>query len=112
VAGHNRRPTTLAATSPGGGQPGAGPFPHQIALELGQGSEQGTQRHVQQASEAGRTPGEQGQAHALLVKSARDSDWQATRQAIGELTRKLLVVHRLLAAKERLAKREPPTERP
>jgi hypothetical protein len=32
------------------------------------------------------------------------------RQALDELMRKLLVVHRLLEAEERLAKREPPTE--
>jgi hypothetical protein len=65
--------------------------------------------HDQQASEARRTPGEQGEAHALLVKAVSDADWQAARQALDELMRKLLV-HRLLEAEERLAKREPPTE--
>ena len=34
----------------------------------------------------------------------------ASRRALDELLRKLLVVHRLLEAEERLAKREPPTE--
>jgi hypothetical protein len=37
---------------------------------------------------------------------------QAARQALDELMRKLLVVHRLLEAEERLAKREPPAEAP
>jgi hypothetical protein len=55
-------------------------------------------------------PGEQGEAHALLVKAVSDVDWQAARQPLDELMRKLLVVHRLLEAEERLAKREPPTE--
>jgi hypothetical protein len=54
--------------------------------------------------------GEQGEAHALLVKAVSGSEWQAARQALDELLRKLLVVHRLLGAEERLAKREPPTE--
>jgi hypothetical protein len=58
----------------------------------------------------GETPGEQGEAHALLVKAVHDADWHAARQALDELMRKLLVVHRLLEAEERLAKREPPTE--
>jgi hypothetical protein len=34
----------------------------------------------------------------------------AAPPALDELMRKLLVVHRLLEAEERLAKREPPTE--
>jgi hypothetical protein len=42
-------------------------------------------------------------------KAASDPDWQAARQALDQLLRKLLV-HRLLEAEERLAKREPPTE--
>jgi hypothetical protein len=54
------------------------------------------------------TPQEQGEAHALLVKAVSDPDRQAARQALDELMRKLLVVHRLLEAEERLAKREPP----
>jgi CheY-like chemotaxis protein len=52
------------------------------------------------------TPEEQGEAHALLVKAVSDPDWQPARQAVDELMRKLLVVHRLLEAEERLAKRE------
>ena len=56
------------------------------------------------------TPEEQGEAHALLVKAVSDPDWQAARQALDELMRKLLVVHRLLEAEERLAKREPPAD--
>jgi hypothetical protein len=50
------------------------------------------------------TPEEHGQAHALLVKAVSDPDWQAARQALEELMHKLLVVHRLLEAEERLAK--------
>jgi hypothetical protein len=56
------------------------------------------------------TPEEQGEAHALLVKAASEPDWHAARQALDELMRKLLVVHRLLEAEERLAKREPPAD--
>jgi hypothetical protein len=58
------------------------------------------------------TPEEQSQAHALLVKAVSDPDWQAARQALDELLRKLLVLDRLLGAEERLAKREPPAEPP
>jgi hypothetical protein len=56
------------------------------------------------------TPEEQGQAHALPVKAVSDPDWQAARQALDELMRKLLVVHRLLEAEQRLAKGQPPAE--
>jgi hypothetical protein len=56
------------------------------------------------------TPEEHGEAHALLVKAVSDPDWQAARQALEELMRKLLVVHRLLQAEERLAKRESPAD--
>jgi hypothetical protein len=56
------------------------------------------------------TPEEHGETHALLVKAVSDPDWQAARQALDELLRKLLVVHQLLEAEERLAKREPPAE--
>ena len=50
---------------------------------------------------------DQEQAHALLSRAVRDPDWRAARQALDDLMRKLLVVHRLLEAEERLAKREP-----
>jgi CheY-like chemotaxis protein len=53
------------------------------------------------------TPQEHGEAHALLVKAASDPDGQAANQALDELMRKLIVVHRLLEAEERLTKREP-----
>ncbi len=33
------RPATVAATGPGSSQPSAGPFPDQVAFELGQGGE-------------------------------------------------------------------------
>jgi hypothetical protein len=56
------------------------------------------------------TPEEQGEAHVLLVRAVSDLDWQAARQALEELVRKLLVVHRLLQAEERLARREPPAD--
>jgi hypothetical protein len=56
------------------------------------------------------TPEEHGEAHALLVKAVSDPDWQAARQALDQLLRKLLVVHQLLEAEERLAKRKPPAE--
>jgi hypothetical protein len=52
------------------------------------------------------TPEEQEQAHALLTRAVSDPDWQTASQALDELMRKLLVVHRLLEAEERLARRE------
>jgi hypothetical protein len=44
---------------------------------------------------------------ALLVKAVTDPDWQAASQALDDLMRKLIVIHRLLEAEERLPKREP-----
>jgi hypothetical protein len=58
------------------------------------------------------TPEEQGEAHALLVRAVSDPDWQAACQALDDLMRKLLVIHRLLEAEERLAQRAPPAEPP
>ena len=56
------------------------------------------------------TPAEHGEAHALLVKAVTDPDWQAASKALDELMGKLIVVHRLLEAEERLPKREPWTD--
>jgi hypothetical protein len=56
------------------------------------------------------TPAEHGQAHALLVRAVTDPDWQAATKALDELMGKLIVVHRLLEAEERLPKREPLTD--
>ena len=53
------------------------------------------------------TPEEQEQAHALLTRAVSDPNWRTASQALDDLMRKLLVVHRLLEAEERLAKREP-----
>ena len=53
---------------------------------------------------------EQEQAQALLSRALSDPDWRAASQALDDLMRKLLVVHRLLEAEERLAKREPPAD--
>ena len=50
---------------------------------------------------------EQEQAHALLTAALSDPDWRAASQALDDLMRKLLVVHRLLEAEEHLAEREP-----
>jgi hypothetical protein len=52
------------------------------------------------------TPEEREQAHALLTRAVSDPDWRTASQALDDLMRKLLVVHRLLEAEERLAKRE------
>jgi hypothetical protein len=41
-------------------------------------------------------------------RALSDPDWQTASQALDDLMRKLLVVHRLLEAEERLAKRELP----
>ena len=51
------------------------------------------------------TPEEREQAHALLTRAVSDPNWRTASQALDDLTRKL-VVHRLLEAEERLAKRE------
>jgi hypothetical protein len=53
------------------------------------------------------TPEEQEQAHALLTRAVSDPNWRTASQALDDLMRKLLVVHRLLEAEERLAKRMP-----
>jgi hypothetical protein len=52
------------------------------------------------------TPEEQEHVHALLARAVSDPDWRTASQALDELVRKLLLVHRLLEAEERLAKRE------
>jgi hypothetical protein len=52
------------------------------------------------------TPEEHGEAHALLVRAVTDPDWQAANKALDELMRKLIVLHRLLKAEERLPRRE------
>ena len=53
------------------------------------------------------TPEEQEQAHALLTRALTDPTWRTVGQALDDLMRKLPVVHRLLEADERLAKRTP-----
>ena len=53
------------------------------------------------------TPEEQEQAHAFLTRALTDPNWRAATQALDDLLRKLLVVHRLLEAEGRLARREP-----
>jgi len=60
------------------------------------------------------TPAEHGEAHALLVRAVTDPDWQAASQALDDLMRKLVVMHRLLEAEERLpnASRNATADRP
>ena len=53
------------------------------------------------------TPEEQGEAHARLSRALTDPDWRAAREALDELMGKLLVVHRMLEAEERLSRRQP-----
>jgi hypothetical protein len=53
------------------------------------------------------TPEERKQAHALPTRALSDPNWRTASQALDDLMRKLLVVHRLLEAEERLAKRTP-----
>ena len=53
------------------------------------------------------TPEDKAQAHALLSRAVSDPNWRTASQALDDLMRKLLVVHRLLEAEERLAKRRP-----
>ena len=56
------------------------------------------------------TSEEQKQAHALLTRAVSDPNWRTASQALDDLMRKLLVVHRLLEAEERLVKRRPSAE--
>ncbi len=51
---------------------------------------------------------EREQAQALLTRALGDPNWRTASQALDDLLRKLLEVHRLLEAEERLANREPP----
>jgi hypothetical protein len=53
------------------------------------------------------TSEERRQAHALLTRALSDPNWRTASHALDDLMRKLLVLHRLLEAEERLAKREP-----
>jgi hypothetical protein len=53
------------------------------------------------------TPEEQAQGHALLTRAVSDPDWQAASQALDDLMGKLVVLHRLLEAEERLPQRTP-----
>jgi hypothetical protein len=45
-----------------------------------------------------------------LPRALTNPNWRTASQALDDLMRKLLVVHRLLEAEERLTDREPPTE--
>jgi hypothetical protein len=56
-------------------------------------------------------PEEREQAHALLTRALSDPNWRTASEALDELMRKLLVVHRLLEAEERLGQREPRGDR-
>jgi hypothetical protein len=67
--------------------------------ELGEGTRMADPRRM--------TPEEHGEAHALLVRAITDPDWQAASQALDDLMGRLLVMHRLLEAEERLPQREP-----
>jgi hypothetical protein len=67
--------------------------------KLGQGARMADPRRM--------TPEEHGEAHALLVRVVTDPDWHAASQTLDDLMGKLVVVRRLLEAKERLPKREP-----
>jgi hypothetical protein len=55
-------------------------------------------------------PEEHEQALALLTRALSDPDWRTASRALDDLLRKLLVVHRLLEAEERLANRERPAD--
>ena len=53
-------------------------------------------------------PLQAGRPAARTTRSGiSDPDWETASQALDDLMRKLLVVHRLLEAEERLAKRTP-----
>jgi hypothetical protein len=62
-------------------------------------------------ADPGRMPPEgRRQAHALLTRALSDPNWRTASQALDDLMRKLLVVHRLLEAEECLAERRPRAE--
>jgi hypothetical protein len=62
-------------------------------------------------ADPGRMPPEgRRQAHALLTRALSDPNWRTASQALDDLMRKLLVVHRLLEAEEGLAERRPRAE--
>jgi hypothetical protein len=46
---------------------------------------------------------EQAEAHPLLAKAANHPDWWVAGHALDELMRRLLLLHRLLEAEERLS---------
>jgi hypothetical protein len=46
---------------------------------------------------------EQTEAHALLARAANHPDWRVASHALDELMQRLLLLHRLLEAEERLA---------
>ena len=50
------------------------------------------------------------QAHTLLTRALTEPTWRTASQALDDLLRNLLVVHRLLEAEEGLTDRESPTE--
>ena len=52
-------------------------------------------------------PEEREQAHALPTRTLSDPDRRTTSQALDDLMRKLVVMHRLLVAEERLPTRAP-----
>jgi hypothetical protein len=56
------------------------------------------------------TPEERKQAHAFPTRAVSDPNWRTASQALDDLMRKLLVMHRLLEAEERLATRRRPTD--
>jgi hypothetical protein len=64
-------------------------------------------QEVRMAGPGRMTPEERKQAHALLTRALSDPNWRTASQALDDLLRKLLVVHWLLEAEERLAKRRP-----
>ena len=68
-------------------------------------------REARMADPGRMTSEERKQAHVLLTRALSDPNWRTASQALDDLMRKLLVVHRLLEAEERLAKRERRTDR-
>jgi hypothetical protein len=67
--------------------------------QLGEGGEDG--------GPAADDPGGAWRGPRAMVRAVTDPDWQAASQALDELMGKLIVLHRLLAAEQRLPRREP-----
>ena len=64
-------------------------------------------REARMADPGRMTSEERKQAHVLLTRALSDPNWRTASQALDDLMRKLVVMHGLLGAEERLPQRTP-----